>query len=63
MTRWIGLGYRHMNETTLHVYTECPEGKIIAIAKRDSVPMYDPDQMKGLEWCAWCQAQNRIDNP
>jgi hypothetical protein len=35
-----------MNETTLHVYTECEEGKLIAIAKRDSVATNDP---KGIE--------------
>jgi hypothetical protein len=63
MTRWPGLGYRRMNEQVLHVYTECPEGKIIAIAKRDSVATNDPEAMKGLEWCPWCAGQDRTDNP
>jgi hypothetical protein len=26
-----------MNQRILHVYPECPEGKLIAIAKRDAV--------------------------
>jgi hypothetical protein len=44
MTRWPGLGYKKMDEKILHLYTECPEGKVIPIAKRDTVAMYDPDQ-------------------
>ena len=47
----------------LHIYTECPEGKIIAIAKRDPVATDDPKAMQGLEWCSWCLAQDRIDSP
>jgi hypothetical protein len=42
MTRWLGLGYKHMSGNLLHLYTECPEGKIIAIAKRDAVSMMTP---------------------
>lgn len=52
-----------MNERILHVYTECPEGKIIPIAKRDAVSLNSAEQMQGLGWCDWCQAQARIDNP
>ena len=63
MTRYPGVGYRHMDERVLHVYTECPEGKIIAIAKRDAVNLTDQEAMKGLKWCKWCEAQDRIDNP
>jgi hypothetical protein len=37
--------------SAMAVYYECPEGKIIAIAKRDAVSMYDPDHMRGLESC------------
>ena len=37
------------DEHVLHVYTECPEGRIIAIAKRDTVSMNSPDAMKDLE--------------
>jgi hypothetical protein len=63
MTRCPGRGFKHMHENILHVYTECPEGKIIAIAKRDSVATDDPNAMESLEWCPWCEAQDRIDNP
>ena len=63
MTRWPEWGYKRMDEQVLHVYTECPEGKIIAIAKRDAVNLMDPEAMNGLEWCPWCEAHNRIDNP
>jgi hypothetical protein len=61
MTRWPGLGYKKMDEKILHVYTECPEGKLIPILKRDSVAMYDPDQMDGLDWCIWCKEKDRTD--
>ena len=44
-------------------YCGCPEGRIIAIAKRDSVNTMDPEAMKGLGWCSWCEAQDRIDSP
>ena len=63
MTRYPGMGYKRMDENVLHAYTECPEGRIIAIAKRDTVSMNSPDAMKGLEWCAWCRSQDEIDNP
>jgi hypothetical protein len=63
MTRYPGLGYKRMDENVLHVYTECPEGKIIAIAKRDTVSMNSLEAMQGLEWCAWCETQARVDNP
>ena len=59
MTRYPGRGYKHMNENTLHVYTECPEGKLIAIAKRDAVNLMDPEAMKDLEWCEWCRPRER----
>jgi len=62
MTRYPGVGYRRMDSKVVHAYTECPEGKIIAIAKRDAVSMNSPEQMKGLEWCSWCQAQDKIGN-
>jgi hypothetical protein len=32
MTRWPDWGFKRMNTNFLHVHTECPEGKIIAIA-------------------------------
>jgi hypothetical protein len=63
MTRWPGRGFKHMTQNILHVYTECPEGSIIAIAKRDAVNLMDLEAMNGLAWCPWCEAQDRIDNP
>jgi hypothetical protein len=36
MTRYPGMGYKRLDEKVLH-YTECPEGKIIAIAKRNKI--------------------------
>ena len=48
-----------MNTNILHLYTECPEGKIIAIAKRDGVKTNDPEAMKGLELCEWCRAREQ----
>ena len=63
MTRYPGMGYKRMDENVLHIYTECPEGKIIAIAKRDAVSLNSPEQMQGLEWCPWCAEKDRIENP
>ena len=59
MTRYEGFGYKHMHESLVHLYSECPEGKIIAIAKRDTVRTDDPIAMAGLEVCVWCQAKER----
>ena len=52
------LAYRHMQGKTVHIYPDCPEGKIIAIAKRDAV--HDTGQLKlqGFEWCAWCESKD-----
>jgi hypothetical protein len=38
-----------MNANILHVFTECPDGSIIAIAKRDAVNTMDLDAMADLE--------------
>jgi hypothetical protein len=62
MTRWPGRRFKHMNANLLHVYTECPEGSIIAIAKCDTIHTTD-ERMKGLEWCAWCRAKDEHENP
>jgi hypothetical protein len=59
ITRWPDWGYKRMDTSVLHVYTECPEGKIIAIAKRDAVKTNDPEAMQGLELCEWCQAREQ----
>ena len=42
------LAYRHMDEPLVHLFRECPEGMIVAIAKRDSVDIDDPASMEGL---------------
>jgi hypothetical protein len=54
-----GYGYKHMHESVVHVYSECPEGSIIGIAKRDTVRSDDPVAMQGLEFCQWCLAKER----
>jgi hypothetical protein len=59
MTRYPGWGYKRMNENVLHVDNACPEGKLIAIAKRDGVNTTDPEAMQGLELCEWCRARER----
>lgn len=53
------LAYRHFRESVVHLYTECPEGSIIGIARR--VAIHDESAMQGLEWCPWCAAQDCID--
>jgi hypothetical protein len=37
MTRHEGYGYKHMHEAIVHLDSDCPEGKLIPIAKSDSV--------------------------
>lgn len=44
-------GYRHKDESMVHLYTECPEGSIIGIARRDPIDLAD---LSGLERCPWC---------
>jgi hypothetical protein len=43
-----GYGYKHMHESVVHLYSECPEGKVIAIAKRDTVRTEDPTALPDL---------------
>lgn len=38
-----------------------PEGSIIATAKSDAITTTNPEEIEGLEWCPWCQAQDEID--
>ena len=47
------LAYRHYGEPTVHLFTDCPEGKLIGIAGRDAVT--DQTALEGLELCAWCR--------
>jgi hypothetical protein len=59
MTSREGYGYKHMHESTVHLFTECPEGRLIGIAERDTVRTSDPVAMQGLELCEWCRARER----
>jgi hypothetical protein len=54
-----GYGYRDMHESVVHLYSECPEGSVVAVAKRDPVRTDDPVAMQGLEVCQWCLAKQR----
>jgi len=41
------LAYRHFRESIVHLYSDCPEGKLIGIARREAV--HDEAAMEGLE--------------
>jgi hypothetical protein len=47
-------GYRHFQEKVVHLYTECPEGSCIGVARRDAVNIADLSVMQELVRCAWC---------
>ena len=47
----------------MHLYTECPEGGLIAIAKRDAISTSDRSVMEGLHWCQWCLEKAESENP
>jgi hypothetical protein len=51
------LAFRDYQETIVHLFTECPEGKLIGIARREAVT--DQTALQGLELCAWCQSEDR----
>jgi hypothetical protein len=51
------LAYRHFRESIVHLFTECPQGALIGIARR--VAIKDESALKGLEVCEWCQARDR----
>lgn len=59
MTRHEGYGYKHFRESIVHLYTECPHGSTIAIAKRDTVVIDDLSTMQGLEVRGWCHQNMR----
>jgi hypothetical protein len=42
----------------VHLFTECPEGKVIGIARR--VAIHDESAMEGLEVCEWCRVRERV---
>jgi hypothetical protein len=54
-----GFGYKRVRESVVHLYTECPEGSTIEIAKRDTVRTEDRIAMEGLEICPWCYRKHR----
>jgi hypothetical protein len=51
------LAYRQHTDCTVRLFPDCPEGKLISIARRAVVT----DQMafERLEAYAWCQARER----
>ena len=49
------LAYRHFRESIVHLYRDCPEGKLIGIARREAV--HDEAAVEGLEVCVWCQGR------
>ena len=51
------LAFRDYQETVVHLFTDCPEGKLIGIARREAVT--EQTALEGLELCAWCQAKDR----
>jgi hypothetical protein len=51
------LAFRHSGEPTVHLFTDCPKGKLIGIARRDAVT--NQTALEGLELCAWCQYKDR----
>ena len=46
------LAYRNYVETTVHLYADCPGGKLIGIARREAVT--GRSKVEGLELCEWC---------
>lgn len=57
MTRHEGFGYKYFRGSVVHLFTECPDGGTIGIAKRDTVRTDDPVAMEGLELCQWCRTR------
>jgi hypothetical protein len=53
------LAYRHFRESIVHIFTECPEGSLIGIARRAAIK--DETAMEGLEVCEGCQARESGD--
>jgi hypothetical protein len=44
----------------LHLFPDCPEGKLIGIARRDAVT--DQTALDGLELCDLCQEESRYQS-
>ena len=55
------LAYRYWENSIVHLYTECPEGKLIGIARREAVATDDVTVMQGLEVCDWCREKSAAD--
>ena len=43
-----------MNESVVHLDTDWPEGKLVPIAKQDTVRTDDPTTMQELKLGQWC---------
>ena len=59
MTHYVGQGYKHKDEDRVHLYTECPEGSQLLIARRDSVDLTKPL----AQFCTWCWEKFQRENP
>jgi hypothetical protein len=53
------LAFRHFQGTTVHLYTECPEGSIIGVARRTAIQ--DESLVNGLSLCEWCRARKDLE--
>lgn len=53
------LAYKHLQGATVHLYTECPNGSVISIAKRDAIQ--NEMSIEGMALCSWCQARANSD--
>lgn len=49
------LAFRHYEGTIVHLFADCPEGKLIGIARREAVT--NQTALVRLELCAWCQGK------
>ena len=47
-----------MDDVVVHLDTDCPAGKAIPIAKRDSVRTDDFTAMDGLWLYKWCEGKS-----
>ena len=56
-------GYRHFKERVVHLYTECPDGSQIGIARGVAVNIADAAVMRELGCCPWCFEKAGRENP
>ena len=51
------LAFRHYSAATVHLYRDCPEGKLIGIPRREAVTQQSA--VEGLKLCEWCGGHTR----